>query len=278
MAKKLEDVLKTAGYSDTDLAALEPLLKDGKFRTALETSMGADEEARLKAERESAEWSTWHQNTAIPTLDKYMGDAEKARTDLAQANERLKIAQERGLLRVAEQSGEPEPVRPAAGGGEVFDPKKYNLVDESRITQLADIEGDAIAAANDLSAEHWELFGKPLTYTAPDGSKGFRALRREAIKAGQSIDQYVRGKFKFDERRGELAAQAKAEQEKLIRQDERQKVLAETVNPMLRPPSSSVNPFGSKPATVKDGGQPWDSPESRKQDRLTKAVTHALQA
>jgi hypothetical protein len=272
---RLEELLKGKGYSDADLASLDPLLKDQRFRGVLEGQLGELESAKATAEMQATQWSEWHQKTALPTLDKYMGEAEQARTEAAQVRERLKIAEERGLLKVAQQQEEEKPAKGAPSDG--FDPKKYNLVDESRIMQLADMEGDAIAAAQDIAIEYHELFGKPLSYQDDQGNKGMRALRREAVAARVPVDVYIRSKFKFQDRRAEIAAAAAAAREVEIRKDERSKTIAETVNPMLRAPQSSMSPFISRPATVKEGTHPWDNPEGRAQERQSKALQTVLQ-
>lgn len=269
---KLEDLLKSRGYTDADLTAMKPMLDDAKFRGAIEDSITGLESAKAAAEKESQEWSTWHQTTAIPTLDKYMNEAETARTDAASVREKLKIAQERGLKLVAEEQN-PEPP-PDPGRGEKFDPKKHNLVTMDDARQFLDAEGEAIATAQDIALEYFELFGKPLSYTAQDGSKGFRALRKEAIAAKRPVYDFVQEKFKFGDRRSELAQQAKADEEKRIRADERSKNISEFGNPMARSPQASTSPF-SRPAA--GGKQPWEDSTDRSEARLDKVLKHVLQ-
>jgi hypothetical protein len=272
MPKTLEQILKEKGTTDADLAALAPLLTNAAFRTALEGELGTLETAKAKAETESEGWAKWHKETAQPTLEKYMKDAEDARAEAAAAKERIKLAQERGLL-----AGQPEEeVKPAAKD-EPFDPKKHNLVTMDQVQTFAEAEAAAIASAQDLTSEYYELYGKPLSYVAENGSRGLTALRAEAKVVGKPLYDYTREKFKFSERRAELAAAQKKAEEDAIRKDERQKVIAETVNPMLRPPQGSISPFGRKPSEVADGVNPWDNESARKQARVEKALKTVLQ-
>src|SRR5512147_1159774 len=205
MARKLEEVLRAKGYSDTDLEALKPMLTDAKFRSTLEDSLGEVESERDKFKGEAEGWSSWYKDTGLPTVEKALKDAQDARATAAAHEARLKTLQEQGLIKIAEETG--EKVTPKPPEAPVFDPKAHNLVTMDDVTKFADAEGEAIASAQDLAAEYHELFGKSLfSYQGADGSRGFRALRKEALAAKQPISQYVAGKFKFDERRQEIAA------------------------------------------------------------------------
>ena len=168
---RLEELLKGKGYSDADLASLEPLLKDQRFRGVLEGQLGELESAKATAEMQVTQWSEWHQKTAVPTLDKYMGEAEQARTEAAQVRERLKIAEERGLLKVAQQQEEEKPAKGAPSDG--FDPKKYNLVDESRImteTAVQLMRSDINEEVQRMKA-HLESLSDALGRGGPQGKK-----------------------------------------------------------------------------------------------------------
>lgn len=273
---KLEEILKAKGYTDADLTALAPMLADTKFRGALEGQLSEMETARTKAEKEAEDWAKWHKETAVPTLEKYMNETEAARAEAAAARERIKLAQERGLLAVAgEEDKHVEQTKPKEGEG--FDPKKHNLVTMDDATKLAEAAATGIAAIEDLSLEYYELFGKPLSYVGQDGSRGFTALRREAIAAKRPLGEYVADKFKFSDRRTQIAQEQRLAEEARIRKDEREKVIAETVNPMLRAPTSSINPFGNRPSEVAEGKQPWDNASERSQQRVAKALQTVLQ-
>ena len=81
MARKLEDVLKTRGYTDAEIEELKPLLANAKFRGTLEAELLAGDEVagdRDKFKTEAEEWAAWHKDTALPTLERAM-KAEQVR-------------------------------------------------------------------------------------------------------------------------------------------------------------------------------------------------------
>ena len=272
MARKLEDVLRGKGYSDTDLEALKPMLTDAKFRATLEDSLSEAETERDKFKGEAEGWSSWYKDTGLPTVEKALQTAQDANSRAAAHEARLKTLQEQGLIKIAEGQ-DPDPKSKVETP--VFDPKAHNLVTMDDVGKFADAEGEAIASAQDLAAEYHELFGKSLFgYSGQNGERGFRALRREALAAKQPISSYVAGKFKFDERRNEIAAKASADRETEIRKDERAKAIAEIANPNARPPSASG--FTLIPGAKADGKQPWENAEARVGERVNRVLQKVL--
>jgi hypothetical protein len=271
----LETVLKTKGYSDDDLKGMETLLKDPKFRTALEGSFSELESERDKLKGDNEVWARWHQETAQPMLDAAFQREQKAREEAATAAARLQTLQDQGLLKQAEQQDKPPDPKPEPSGA--FDPKAYKLVTQDDVARFAEAEGQAIAMAADLAAQFQELHGKSLySYQSPDGGRGLSALRREAVAARKPLDAYVAEKFNFAAKRAELDAAEKARYEDGIRKDERAKAIAEFANPSARAPQDSRMTL--VPRVDKEGKQPWEKPEgSVAQVRVAKAVQHILQ-
>ncbi len=261
---KLEELLKAEGYTDDELKELSPLLNNPKFRTSVERQAQIAEESGqklTKAQQELDTWSKWHQETALPMLDKNMKEAIAARERAAALEERLKAAQEYGLAEVAKQ--EEKPVEKTS---DVFDPKKHNLVTYDDVKTLADREGDSIALAQDIASEHHLLFGSRLP--------SFRELRKEAMAAGKPVEQYWQEKYKVQDKRNEISAKERADYEAKIRADERTKTISEIANPMTRPPSSSHSSF--IPRANADNKQPWESGEDRTHARVEKALKSVL--
>lgn len=271
MARKLEEVLRAKGYSDTDLEALKTLLADSRFRESLEGELGAVETERdtfkgeaAKFRGESESWAGWYKDTGLPTVEKALKDAQDARAQAASHEARLKILQEQGLIKLAGGDADPNP-NPKPDPAQ-FDPKAHNLVTLDDVHKFADAEGDAIAMASDLAAEHQSLFGKPLT--------GLRELRREALASKRPIYDYVTEKLKFATKRQEISDAALAAREAEIRKDERSKAIAEIANPNARPPADSR--FTLLPRPTADGKQPWDNFDDRMGARVNKALQHIL--
>ena len=266
MARKLEDILKTQGYTDADIEALKPLLTDAKFRAAVETA--ADTETLTseleKVKKENETWADWHQRTAIPTLDKALKAEQDAKADLGAANARLQALQDQGLIKVAEGEGEPVAKKPPES---TFDPKAHNLVTITDVQAFAEKEGDAIALAQDIAEE-----SRRLGISIPS----FREMRKAAVAAGKPVEQYWQDTYKVVEKRDAKTAQEKADYEKSIREDERKKAISEFANPLTRPPSASAASFIPRPAS--GGKQPWeDDPNARASARVEKALTKVLQ-
>lgn len=270
MARTLEDVLKARGYADSDLEALKPMLSDQKFRSAMEEEFGVLESDKQKLSDDVNRWSEWHQKEAIPKIDKALKAEQDARSRAAAAEARLKAIQEQGLIELAADDPANNPPEPKSKDNEVaFDPKKHNLVTMDDVARFAEAEGDAIAIAQDIAAEHTALFGKPLT--------NFRELRKKAIEAKQPVYQYWESTYKVADKRNEIAAKEKQAYEDQIRKDERAKMIAEQANPMTRPGMPSRAPF-MPAAKDKEGATPWDNPQARTNERIRKATEKVLQS
>ncbi|HKS72072.1 MAG TPA: hypothetical protein VJQ82_02675 [Terriglobales bacterium] len=274
---KLEDILKAQGWTDEDLAAQATVLNDPKLRAGLETAYSGMETTLESFKTENASWAKWKEDTT-PLMELLEKDRTDARAEAASLRERLKLAEENGF---APRRDDPAPaaVNPQPSA---FDPKAHKLVTEDQLrdgyAKFADMEGDAIAMANDLALEYHELTGKSLLeYSATDSEgrtlRGMRALRREALAAKQPLDKFVAQKFDFA---GKRAAQESVRQkaaEDAIRADERSKVAAQYGDPNVRPLMPSANPFLPKPPAGSDGKpqMPWDRPaQERRSERLTR--------
>jgi hypothetical protein len=197
----------------------------------------------------------------------------------ARAREALLAAQKQGLLDVAKDLGyNPDPVTPPNPnpGAPGFDPNKYFNRDE--IIEIAQREGDAIAIAQDIAAEHRILF--------PDKPLKFRELRAEAQQKKVSVEQLWMDRFGV--------AAAREAQAKAARDAEVSKLVAEQVkvkeaefisrygNPDARPLAPSTSPLTARPATGREK-QPWDlgggeTGSNLQQDRVKRATEKVLSA
>ena len=276
---RLEDILKKRGIAEADLTALAPLLTDAKFRSALEGELTEFEVERDKYKAESEGWGEWYEKTAKPTVDSALEGQRNEAAARAAAEARLRTLQEQGLIKVAGDEAEVKPVPTVSS--DVFDPKKHGLVTQAEVASYLELEGNAIAAAADLSAEYSDLFpGKSLySYQTTDNEgrtlRGMTALRREAIAQKRSVRDYVADKFKFNERRAEIDAKSKADAEAAIRADQRSKDIAELANPNARTPQSST--FTMLPKPERAIKQPWESEIDPSIARVQRVLTKVLQ-
>lgn len=273
---KIEEILKAKGYTDTELAALGPLLQDQKFRATLETEYDSIVADRDKHKADAEFIADWREKTAIPIVDQYAKDTIEARAEAAAYKARLAEAEKAGF---APAGSVPKEQSPAAQP-ETFDPKKHNLVTnadlEAGYRRFADLEGDAIALAQDLGDQYRTYYpGQTLAdYVGADGKVGFRALLAEARAKKQNVDLYIAEKFNFAGKRAEITAAQKAKEREAIAAEERAKIVAEYGHPGMRTPSASVYPLIPKQA--KDQGQPWDNPADRRSQRIQRAVQNEM--
>lgn len=268
------EYLRQNGASEEEIKALT----EGSFATAAERAFNksqqeiaaaqkaaADEKAKLDANEK------WYVEKVAPEYNSMQNALLVERGDKAKALAVIKAAQERGLIDNAALAGfetapPTTPTTPAA-----TDTSKFMTRDE--IVELANREGEAIAVAQDIAAEHARLF--------PGQSLNFRELRKEAQSRRVPLEQL------WSDRYGVPAARQAAE--KAARDAEIAKWKAEGAkeaetrlisqygNPETRPAVPSTSPFTSRPTVGRDK-QPWELNENQlKTDRITRATQRALE-
>lgn len=271
---KLEDLLKSKGWTDADLEAVKPMLSNERFRATLEEQYGALATERDQLQTVNAEWQRKLEEDYNPRMTAAEKEAQQARLDLAQANEKLKIAKDYGYL----PDEAAAKVEVAAAQAKVdqtanYDAKRHPSWED--VNRFADVEGDVIMMSHDLAAEYAFLTGgKSLfEYEGSDGQRGMRALRREAKAARQDFDKFIQNKFDFAGKRAAKAQEKQKEHDDAIRKEEADRVRTEMAsqygNPLLRTPMPSRAPF--IPGTPTGGKQPW---ETSKQERRATRLTH----
>lgn len=274
---KLEDLLKSQGFTDADLATvLGPL--DARMRTAIEASYGIIETEASAAKREAEEWAKWHEEHGKPTLQLYEKDMTDAKAEAASLRERLRLAEENGFAPKRTESTATTPPTQQTTSSEAWDAKKHNVPTWDDLKSVANAEGEAIAMASDLAAEYHQLTGKSLldyTYRTQDGRelRGMRGLRAEA-QANKQPDLYrfAENKFNFQGERNRISEEQRKKAEDAIRADERSKVAAQYGNPNTRPMEPSRQPFIPR-AESGDGKMPWEKPaQERNAARLQRLL------
>lgn len=260
MARKAKEILIARGYTEQDLAGMATLLSDPKFCAAIEAEAAEADEHKSQAEKlktDLAADAEWYRNTAVPQLTRALQDAVTAKSELAKSQAQLKAMQDYGLARVAEGQGvEPDPTKSAA----LPNPANPNpaepdprYVTNDTFSQTVSQYIPATATMQDLSDEYRELYGSRIP-------GGMAAVHKEFLDARDSnryrggFREYVESKFKFAEKRSEIASAEKQKHEEAIRLEERNKVLSEMGNPMTTPMRVSRNPFTNRAATQSGSG------------------------
>lgn len=272
---KLEDLLKANGYTDSDIQALAPMLSDQRFRDSIERSLGTLEAERDDFKGKFETYENWRETVANPHIAEQERIAAAARIDAARAREEAKIAREMGLFPEDKTPQGTPPAPPSVSG--TFNPKDHKLVTEDELqrgyAQFADAEGRAIAMAADLAEEYRMLTGGKsiYEYVGQDGKRGMTALREEAIRNKQQLDQYVSTKFDFQGKRRAADEARQKEHDDKIREEERAAMAAKYGNPMLRQPMASRAPF--IPPKTGDSKFPWEQlPQDRRNARIERAL------
>lgn len=271
---KLEEILKSKGYTPEDIEALKPLLGNDRYRTSIESILDEFEGDRNKAVATAERWDKWYNEQAIPEIERSTQDAATARAEAAQVRARLQYLQERGLAQLA---GEPTPANPnpaaanpaAGAGGASGGPDMAKFATWDQVKELAASEGKAIALVQDIVAEHLALTGKPL--------KGVQELRDEAIRNGVGLQEWWMRKYDVPALRAAAEAKQKADERAAIEKEVRTQLAAEYGNPAARPPMPSNNYLTQRAREAGANGAPkfpWqNSPNRLMQDRVNRAVT-----
>lgn len=268
------EYLKSLGAAEEEIKILDTPLA----RKAYDNQVAAAAAAKTAADNYQERANAWYEEQK-GNLTKAQTDAVTARADAEKLRATLLAAQKQGLIDVAKDLGlkleeleqKAAPPTPDPRG---FDPERYFTRDEIQL--IAEKEGEAIAVAADISAEHMALFGKPLL--------SFRELRREAVAAKKPVEQLWLEKYNVVQARADRIKADKEKELQAVRDEERKKVEAEwaakiSANPNLRVPEPSISPFaprsGSDPRV---GKQPWEvgTSEQLADTRVRKGTELAL--
>lgn len=272
---KLEDLLKAQGFTDAEIAANAALLQDPKLRGALETSYGKLEQDLTTFKTENEGWGKWHEEHGKPTLALYEKDRADAIAEAAALRARLKLAEEGGFVQPGSVPAAAAPLAAVAQAAApaAFDPKAHKLLTQDDAAGFAVAQGRAMAMYQDISSEHFRLFGKPLE----DFSGVYESFLKRPNKE-QSIKDLWEGAYNVKAKREELAAAQKLAAENAIREDERSKMAAQYGNPNVREMMPSNSPFIPRPEG--EGGKlPWENDKTatqRRSDRLERAMQTQL--
>jgi hypothetical protein len=223
----------------------------------------ASQQADLaKANGTATAYKNWFDNEAIPAYKKMENELVASKASEARNRTTLLALQERGLLKLADIGY--DPATPAAApAAPPVDPRYVTL---DQLKTVADGEGDAIAQAYDIGAEHASLF--------PGKALNMRELRRDAIARGVSVEQAWMDKFGVVQARSDMQAKVQADHDEKIRKEAYDKAREEFANtygnPGARPPVSSTSPFAARPTSGRDK-QPWEVGD-RAVDRVQRAT------
>jgi hypothetical protein len=260
----LSDLATKGQLSAEDVTLLEGKLNKPEALKALEDGQLRQSDYdrmmnKLKTDHKTAmdgvvglqtELTGWR-TEAQAKLDKAMGDLQARDTTIAQYQARVtQIATDYGLdlntlMPAAAATPNPpaslaQPASPNPAATEGFRKFQEDFDKAKQIFPLLPAE------LHDLSVEHQELYGKPL-------SKSLE-LVSTALKEGRSVRDVWAEQYKVEDRRKEIALETEKKHDAEIRADERNKVLSEASVPTFRPDAPRSPIFSAIPQkTAPDG-------------------------
>lgn len=247
------EFLKSQGASDEEIKILDTPVSRRAYEK-LEGALMTATDNHKKAVTGSQTLQKWYNEEALPEYKRMEAALIVAKGNEARAREIIKTATDQGLIEIAKAAGFNVDEPPPAAKKDEVDTSKF--VTHDRLIEVAQLEGDAIAIAQDISAEHMYLFGTPI--------RNFREMRREATERKVPVEQVWMEKYKVPEARTAKEAAAQKERDDKIRLEERQKFETEYASkygdPNSRPPLVSTNILAPRPAQGRDK-QPWESNE-----------------
>jgi hypothetical protein len=281
----LKEMLTAKGWTDEQISKA---FADPGTLSVLDDLFGTVTSERDALKTRDEEWTrklAEDYNPRITAAERKAMEAEKKAAALA---EDVRLAKEYGYY--PEESEADKKLREAgeaaaARGNQPpsFDPTKYVSMEDA--AKIIDGEGEAIALAGDLAAEHRMLTGKDLfeyeTQINGQTARGLRALRQEAKAKRIDLYQHVAQKFDYQGLRQKAAEARQKEHDDKIRAEAvetTRKELADTYgNPNLMRPTQSRQPFLPTPKT--DGKQPWEIPaNARRIARVQRGVEVQMQS
>jgi hypothetical protein len=267
------EYLLSQGATPEDVAILDKPVARKAFEAA-EIARREAAEIKSKAEKDKAELNNWFNQTAVPEYKEMERRAIAAEAEAAKARQAWESAQERGLVDLAQLEAlgyTKKDGKPAVSDDKPpFDTSKFLTVDSAR--PLLDGAGEGLAVLQDIVMEHTLLF--------PDKPLRVRDLRREAVAAGKTVEQYWTDKYQVASAREARETKQREAYEAKLREEGRQAAVSELAgkyaNPDVRPMVSSSSPFTARPATGRDK-QPWERQDDASADRVARATQKYLE-
>src|SRR5271166_5663218 len=263
------EFLKSQGATDEDIKVLGDNAIARKAFEAQQAIVAAAADTKRKADETIAANREWAQQVESQN-QAYLKERDSAQIEAAAARARIAKMGELGLIEIAEKI-EPGSTKPPADAAAAFDASKY--VTNDTLLSVAEREGDAIAAAQDIAYEHQRLF--------PDKPLNFRELRREAVSRKLPVESLWMEKYGVAAARDARSATEKAAYEKKLTEDAvaAYKSQHSQTNPLTAPLAVSRTPFTEHlPSTGNTAGKhPWQLSDAEKTNARMNRVVGKLQ-
>ena len=157
---ELEWLKKESGLTDDELKTYETILGNGKFQAMLKKVITANEtlaSEKATAVGELEQFTNRYNNEFVPAMRSTAQEALAKEGELASLRAKLAKAKEFGIVLEDETPAAANAAPPRAPGSP--DP---NSLTRDDLNRFSNAQSNTLITLQNLNAEHFELFGKPL--------------------------------------------------------------------------------------------------------------------
>ena len=253
---ELEWLKQESGMTDEEMSAIEAVAGAGKFKSFLVKAVAANQQAssdKSAAEQARLDLESRYNNEFIPEMRKVTQDSLRAQAEAAAAKAQLEAARQYGIVPDA------EPARaPGSPNAPIATPPAQSGPDFNEWSQR---QSRAILTLNDLNAEHFKLFGSPLSNSQALVEK----VEREHTlgRKDYTLNKAWEDLNNVPAKRAEMAAAEQSKRDDTIRAEERKKIMeAGGQNPNVR--SGQPSRFATYKPSDANSSKPWQQPAGMK--------------
>jgi len=251
---ELEWLKQESGMTDEEMTAMEAVTGSGKFKAFLVKAVAANSQAasdKSAAEQARLDLESRYNNEFIPEMRKVTQDSLRAQAEAAAAKAQLEAARQYGI--VPDQIGE---VR-APGSPSAPVTPSVPMQSGPDFNEWSQRQSRAILTLNDLNAEHFKLFGSPLSNSQALVEK----VEREQTlgRKDYTLNKAWEDLNNVPAKRAEMAAAERQKHDDTIRAEERKKIHeAGGQNPNVR--SGQPSRFSTYKPSDANSTKPWQQP------------------
>ena len=257
---ELEWLKQESGLTDDELKTYETILGNGKFQAMLKKVISANE--AITTERDTAkgeleQFTTRYNNEFVPAMRTTAQEALAKEGELASLRAKLAKAKEFGIVLEDEGTAKVEP--PRAPGSP--DPNGLTRAD---LDQFSHRQSNTLIALQNLNAEHFELFGKPLGGTDELVAEAER--QRLLGNKNFSLRNAWEAKHNVAAKRTEIQAAARQKEiDAAIAADRKVQAERHGSNPHVRSGQTSRYDKYKASDSSADGKKPWQAEHGHRQ-------------
>ncbi len=258
---ELEWLKQESGLTDDELKTYETILGNGKFQAMLKKVISANES--LTSERDTArgeleQFTTRYNTEFVPAMRTTAQEALAKEGELAALRAKLAKAKEYGIV-LEDETPVVKDTQPRAPGSP--DP---NSLTRDDLNQFSRAQSNTLIALQNLNAEHFDLFGKPLGGTDELVTEAER--QRLLGNKNFTLRNAWEAKHNVGAKRAEVAkAERQKEIDAAIAADRKVQAERHGANPHVRSGQTSRYDKYKASDSSSDGKKPWQAPRGHRE-------------